>query len=96
MKVSISSFSRRMTLQDASGESLGASSHEGLSAKLALSQTFCRSYTCASPKMQAQSYKPFLADTWSIAITLYVLPLGCILLMGCCQEQSKQHSVSNE
>lgn len=41
MKVSLSSFSRRVALHDASGESHGASSHARLTTKSDPSQTFC-------------------------------------------------------
>ncbi|XP_059688916.1 testis-specific serine/threonine-protein kinase 4-like [Gavia stellata] len=79
MKVSISSFSRRLALQEASGESRRASPHAGLPAKAALSQTFCGSYAHACPEiLQAQPYSPFLADTWSTGVILYALLLGCI------------------
>ncbi|XP_010576166.1 PREDICTED: testis-specific serine/threonine-protein kinase 4-like [Haliaeetus leucocephalus] len=76
-QISISIFSRRVALQDASGESLGASQHVGLPAKAVLSQTFCCSYVYAWAEiLQAQPYNPFLADIWSARVILYALLLG--------------------
>ncbi|XP_068792631.1 testis-specific serine/threonine-protein kinase 4 [Struthio camelus] len=77
VKISIFGFPRKVALEEANGESLGASTSGGVPAGGVLSQTFCGSYAYACPRiLQAQAYDPFLADTWSAGVILYALLLG--------------------
>lgn len=88
MKIPISRFSRRLVLQDISGESLGISPHQGLPTKAAVSQSFCQSYAHACTEiLQEKPWDLFLANTWSPEV------ISCTLLWGYkpCYATNLQH-----